>query len=285
MSFIVQKQGGTSVKVDAIGTATTVDTDYLVSGYSSDVLAQAAFDTYIRSYLTISIAGRALTFTGNDLKHVECEHYEATAHYTIPTGDDGGENELPELSFNITGATVHKTHGYEVREAFPARTPRDLFYGAINVEKDSKGRLKVSGVDDEEQQLEIQASFKVPMPNDPFAFARALVNTANHTNQNVWYGFQPGEILFRGATLKGRLLEKWQMQYDFATSPNVAFVVEFKDDGPVNCFKRGFDYFWLHYESVVEDRGGGKLIIPKPVYAFSHRMKQEADFRILGIGG
>lgn len=286
MSFIIAKQAGEDIKVDAVGNATTVDITYMVSGYSSDVLAQAAFDTYIRSYLNHNIAGRALTFTGNDLKHIECEHYEAVAHYaTLEAQGDGGggeEQQTPEWGFDISGETVHKTHGYAVRDAFPLGAPKDLFGGAINVEKDSKGRLKVNGVDDEESLLQMYCDFKIPMPGDPPAFARNLANVANHTNLNVWYGFQPGEILFRGASIKGRIGEKWNMRYTFLASPSVVVDV----GGAVGvCFKRGFDYIWVYYDAVIRDFGGGKLIVPTPVYAFTHQMKLEADLRILGIGG
>lgn len=279
MANIIPLHGGESLTAKETGNANAASYEYLLSGYDSDVLAMAAIDAYKGP--TATVRGAVLVFDQIQLKHVECDIYRATVSYVDPEKQEQQDNsdESPQWTFSVTGETIHVTRGKAVRQAFPLGAQPDTFGGAINVEKDSKGKWKIKGIDVEEPLLGITIDFKIPQPLDPPALARQLARSAKKTNKTVWYGFQPTEVLFKGARVSGKRREKWSMQYEFAASENVVIDV----GGAVGaCTKRGFDYFWVYYTPKI---GPDEQVVPDPTYAFSHMMYDEFEFRDLGLGG
>ena len=282
-AFLIQ--GGESGSEKAVGFGDEESLTYQVincAGRHEAILATHL----VRPASYVNARGQQLVYSDISHKHIEAETYHVVVKYVNKEQekDDTQDQELPEIDFDVTGETIHVTHGLAVRAAFPeANADKDMFGGAINVERDTKGNYKVKGVDTEASLLGFTVTMKIPKPVNPFALARSLARQRNKTNKYVWYGFEPTEVLFRGARVGGKTKGKWSMKYMFAASENIAINVP---DIAGLCTKRGFDYFWVHsVPKIKEMRDGSKMIVPFNLYAFSHMMHEEFDFSTLGIGG
>ncbi len=280
--MIIPLHGGEALVLKTKGTGSTLRYDHLLVGYDSLGTAKDALKAYVPGALSMGIKLYSL----DDLKvdHAEADIYHGTANY-IDQEDEKEEQpqegEAPQWSFDVTGQTIHQTHGFAVREAYPSGTAKDLFRGAINVERDTKGNLKIGGVDVEVPLLGFTLDATIRQPANPPAFARSLARAMHKTNSTTWYGFSPGEVLFRGARLSGRLRDKWQMQYQFAASENTDVNIP----GIGSIPKRGFDYLWVHSKPKIDNTDEGDLVVPAAYHAFTHVMYGEFDFHQLGIGG
>lgn len=281
MPYIIPQHGGEDVSAKLADNGDRAAYTFRLVGYASDFHAMAAIDAYKGP--TVLVRGKVLVADSIDLAHVETNIYEATVNYIHPDKqkEEEPEDDAPTLSLDVTGQTVRQTHGFSVRNAYPDGADPDTFGGAINVEKDSKGRLKINGVEVEVPLMQINVDGRIPTPGDPFELGRQLARRAQKTNSTVWYGFQPGELLFQGAQVTGKRREKWNMRYKMAHSENIV-----KDVPNIGlCQKRGFDYFWVYSVPVVKETPQGEMFVPQAVYAFSHQMYEEFEFRELGMGG
>lgn len=282
MSTIIPLHGGEGLDLKTNGTGSAMQFEYLLVGYDSLSTSKTALKQFVPGALSLDT--KIFSLDSFKVDHAEADIYHGTVKYIDEEAqkeDQQQENEAPQWSFDITGQTIHQTHGFAVRDAFPQGTAKDLFRGAINVERDTKGNLKIGGVDVEVPLLGITLDVKIRQPANPPEFARTLARAMHKTNSNSWYGFDAGEVLFRGARVSGKLRDKWQMQYQFAASENINVSIP----GIGSIPKRGFDYLWVHSRPKIDTTDEGELIVPAAYHAFTHVMYGEFDFRQLGIGG
>lgn len=280
---IFPKQGGEKGTATAQRKGDGAVLEYRVIQCASRTAAIAAGHTARPA--TILQDGVPLVYDKIDATHVEADVWDVSVSYVAraeQSQSNQQQSDPPEWSFDASVAQTHVTHGIKVRQAFPTINPMpNVFGGAINVETSTKGALTVRGLDVEVPQLKFTLRVKIPQPANPPEFARELARRTAKTNSQQWYGFRPTEVLFLGGRLAGKLTDVWTLDYTFAASEQSGF--EVPDLG--FCEKRGFDYFWIHYVPRVVDGLNGKEIKPLAVYAFSHQIYEEFDFRELGIGG
>jgi hypothetical protein len=280
--MIVPLHGGEGLDLKSNGAGSTMQFDYMLVGYESLGTAEEALEQYVPG--SLSLRTKILALDSCKVDHIEADVYHGSAKYIDEEAqkeEQQQEGDAPQWSFDITGQTVHQTHGFAVRDAFPAGTAKDLFRGAINVDRDTKGNLKIGGVDVEVPLLGFSLDVSIRQPSNPPEFARTLCRAMHKTNSATWYGFSPGEVLFRGARVSGKLRGKWQMQYQFAASENINVNIP----GIGNIPKRGFDYLWVHSKPKIDNTDEGDLLVPAAYHVFTHIMYDEFDFRQLGIGG
>lgn len=285
MGNVFKTQEGFSASIDPVGKRSTASQKWQAVDYTSQALAFAAIDGAVES--TVTVLGKLLVLDGIDAdEDLGDKHYSATAKYIDPESpaaqnENAANNDSPEISFDITSVSQKVTQGLSVQAALPAAVDKYIFFGAINVEKDSKGRVKVNGTDTEFEEMEITVTGKIPQPVDPFAFARALSDAVGCRNSAAWYGWGPHDLRLRGARVGGKRRETWTMSYRIACGKTVNITVP----GLGNIEKRGQDYFWVYYQGSEEATAEGTMILPKPKYAFCHVMGPEIAFTVLGIGG
>ena len=156
------------------------------------------------------------------------------------------------------------------------RVARD-FHGAINV-TDEAG---AEGVDIVSRQGEW--SIDVRRPVVTLAYFTNLFLLTGTVNQQPFYGFARGEVLYLGAELRYTAPE-WSVTHKFAVSPNELNKVISKDEAGVAQItvaeKRGWDYVWVTYFPKVD---GAKRIIPEAAYV--EQVYEERNFAFLEIGG
>lgn len=236
------------------------------------------------------LTGKTLVYDALKWKHVVAETYEVNVEYVDPDEqeqqDENDQTDAPEWFFDIGTTETHITHGYEVVKTFPAgANVETLFGGAINVEHSDKGARTIRGIDVQVPVFTFGLTVKRPAPTNVHELARQLARAAAKTNKTTWYGFEPGEVLFRGCKIRGKFSEKWTFDYLFAASENIteADGMEIKNLGKIA--KRGWDYFWAFFTPTMQEADGTKFLVASPRYGFTHRIYREFDFHQLGIGG
>ncbi len=97
-------------------------------------------------------------------------------------------------------------------------------------------------------------------------------------NSDNFEGYQPGEVLFMGASGQKRGDTRWEVTFKFAASPNRTGIVAGSSSG---IAKNGWDYLWVQYGEDVDN--AVKVRIKKPVAVFIEEVYNSAPFSILGI--
>ena len=95
--------------------------------------------------------------------------------------------------------------------------------------------------------------------NLPSGLATMLRDQAGTINNASWKGFNSGEVLFLGARCQQRGTGKWQVQWQFAVSPNVSLQVTCWNDGSPSVqtvSKGGWDYIWYERKDGPDGNGG-----------------------------
>jgi hypothetical protein len=289
MSFIIITAGGEDIVSASDPTKNEAVYTLRAVGYASSFAAMTAIQLEISPF--VGVGGATLYLTKIDLNNIEADIWEATATYLSPEEQQQVELpalDTPELTFDVGGMSVHVTQGYEVMNAWPQGADKQRFHGQINRVVDAKGNRKINGTDVEVPTLGVNVDYTTPQPANPFGLARTLANYAQGINSTAWYGFNPGDLRFRGAQVRGKLLDKWKMRLQMEASPTTVIPVNFgtaESPNITQCTKRGWDYFWIYYANVLVREFDEQGIDSRPVYAFSHRMFNQFDFRVFGLGG
>ena len=114
-----------------------------------------------------------------------------------------------------------------------------------------------------------------------WAYRRAIAELTGKVNKSAFRGFDPGEVLFLGASGSRRNSfddAPWSVTLRFAASPNRSnFAV-----GPINVSsKKGWEYMWIRYAPSDDAESGTR--IKRPVGVYIERVYEEANFSGLKI--
>jgi hypothetical protein len=172
------------------------------------------------------------------------------------------------FSFDTTGGTLHVTQAKQHVATYPSGG--DLHKGAINVKQTDKG-ADVEGVDIIIPALKFTASFRHPQGIVTPAYVKALASITGTTNSESFLGFEPGELLFLGATGSDGTEAEAEVSYQFLASAN-GTGLSFGDITGVN--KGGHEYLWLSYSDEVESGEAVK----QPERAFVERLYDSANW-------
>lgn len=154
---------------------------------------------------------------------------------SVPTGEY-------TFDFDTTGATVNVKAAKEHIETFP--TDGDWHKGAIGV----KGDGEVEGVDIVVPALRLTYTFNHPAAEVDETFARTLANATGHTNLSQFQGFDPGELLFIGATGSDGSEAEAKVAYQFIAIANETAV----SIGDIeDIAKEGHHVIWIEFKDEV----------------------------------
>jgi hypothetical protein len=109
------------------------------------------------------------------------------------------------------------------------------------------------------------------------AYKAILFYLTGKVNNAAWKGFQPGEVLFLGASGSNRGDGYWEITFRFSASPNMTNL----QVGSITIAdKPGWAYVWFRYQ----DTADANQLIKRPVAAYVERVYDEGDFTQIGIG-
>lgn len=201
--------------------------------------------------------------------------WKVVVRYELPSPDNQDTNQ-PVTTFDSTGGTQHITQSIQTVARYgPAAST--LLGGAIGYDGEN-----VNGVD-----------ITVPVWNwtetryyfDSDVNMNAYYALTGCVNSDVFKGYQPGEVLFMGASGQKRgdswiinPNNKWEVNFKFAASPNLTGI----SVGPITGIaKKGWEYLWIQYGDDVDNTA--KIRIKKPIAAYVEKVYDYAPFSVLGI--
>ncbi len=248
---------------------------YTVRGTASDTEARAALVAESPAYhaeLPRKNARVRPTFV--DVTNGDASIWSGEVEYGKDARPDTGDSTI---SFDTSGGTQHITQSLQTRGAYGLHsdgTPALVtdFGGAIAVAGGN-----VEGVDITVPVFNWAEAHYLDNVYVTQAYRALLFWATGRLNEATFRGFEPGEVLFMGASGARRQEDDWEISYRFAASPNIWDLVIGSIAG---IQKRGWDYMWVSY---MEDSVGGGLVKrPKAVYV--ERVYNYRDFSRLGIG-
>jgi len=223
---------------------------------------------------TLALNGSPATYNGLVKRTVEIaerlsnDTWKVVVRYDAPTVNEEQAPE-PVTSFDSTGGTQHITQSLATVGRYGSAASTQLG-GAIGYDGEN-----VAGVD-----------ITIPVWNwqethyltDAQLNAPAYYALTGMVNSDVFRGYQPGEVLFLGASGQKRGEGKWEITFKFAASPNQTNITVGSIGG---IAKAGWEYLWVQYGETVDP--AVQMRIKRPVAVYVEQVYDEAPFSILGI--
>lgn len=232
-----------------------------------------------------------------NLDHIGPNTYKATATYKLDVnrgvGRAAGTQQFPSdpyvlpfirIEFNIGGGTKHITKSREVKSVhlanlspLPGAPPNDEC--AIGINEDGLDGTEVVSA---ELRVQITAYYKPTYITLNFVkTVRNIIagkyNTGSY-NDDVFLGFESGEVQLRNASGGGTVVDIIPITFDFSIKQNVTNEV---DEGFANLTMLGHDYVDYIYLPRVD--ATGKRILQYPEIRYVHRIAEPADYSLLRI--
>lgn len=252
------------------GDSGTVDLKYIIQGTSDDIEAKTALgDSTPSIYDGLTRQSRHVEAVGDPTMSLT---WEGTVRY-------GKKESAPETgdssySFETAGGTQHITQSIETIASYAAEGTAPDFDGAIGVTKDS-----VEGVDITLPIFNFSETHYFDDEDVTDSYKALLFHKTGMYNNDSFKGFDPGEVLFLGASGSKRGQGDWEISFRFAASQNRTDIMV-GSIGPIS--KKGWEYLWVRYEDS-EDTTANALI-KKPVAAYVEKVYYGTDFTSIGIG-
>lgn len=246
---------------------------YTVRGTNDDLAARNAAET--TSPATYDSQPRQSV----SVEPVGDELWEAVVRYGKAPGGSLPEPGESVFSFDTGGGTQHITQSKEtVSSHAPSGGSAPDFGGAIGVTADG-----VEGVDITVPVFHFSETHYKPDEQITPAYKGVLFSLTGKVNADTFRGFQPGEVLFLGASGSKRAQvgeeEDWEITYRFAASPNVTGL----SIGPINGIsKKGWEYLWVRYAD--QEDTTAKAIVKRPIAAYVERVYESGNFAALDLG-
>ena len=248
------------------GDSPSVDLVFVVRGTADDLEAKSAL-----------AAGSPVLYDG---KVRQSLHIERIAEDAWEGSVRYGKLEPPQtgdstFQFDTGGGTQHITQGLQTvaRYAPPGQVAAD-FGGAIAVTQES-----VEGVDITVPVYNFSETHYIATEAVTPAYKAALFWLTGKVSSGTFRGFQPGEVLFLGASGSQRGQEDWEITFRFAASPNVTGLM-IGEIGPIA--KKGWEYLWVRYADEEDD--DAKMLVKRPIAAYVEQVYPTGNLSGLGIG-
>jgi hypothetical protein len=277
VAIIVEKfdSGGATVGPDS----PSVDLLFAVLGTESDLDVRALVEA------TIPAIFRGMIFQNYRIDHKGGGVWDVSVRYgredtqadDAPPGNDPPQPNAPlgpSYTFETSGGTQHITQSLQTvaKHGKPGKIPPD-HKGAIGFNNDS-----VEGTDITVPVFRFSETYSIPVALVTHGYKITLFQLTGRVNNAPFRGFAAGEVLFLGASGSRRGLEKWELTYQFAASPNA---VNLQVGDIQNINKKGWEYLWVRYGDV-EDQ---KVLVKQPESVYIERVYEPGNFALLGIGG
>jgi len=200
--------------------------------------------------------------------------FKVIVRYQQHNATDDGDDPEPVFTFETSGGTQHLTQSIFTRARYPAGAPD--YQGAIGYDGD-----RVAGVDIIQPVYAFTETHFLPRTTVTESFRNHLARKTGMYNNDPFRGFDPGEVLFMGASGVRRgdgREDLWEVTYRFAVSQNRS---GFSVGGITVPAKLGWDYLWVRYADEVDDTI--RQVVRKPVAVYIEKVYYGTDFSSLGI--
>lgn len=178
-----------------------------------------------------------------------------------------------DLEFDTTGGTIHVMASRETTGAFGGGAAVGDYKGMIGVHGD-----QVDGADVVIPALKLTVKFQYEIGIINLERIKTFARNTAKVNTDAWLTFQPGEVLFLGATGAQGTATPTNIAFHFACSENA----ENLTIGQVaNVKKKGHEYVWIRYKPEVV--AGAAVMQAQSVYV--ERLYEPTAFQSLfGFG-
>lgn len=242
----------------------SVDLIYVVQGTEDDVEVKVLVED------TIPAIYFGLVFQSYHIAHQGGGIWEVTVRYGKVEPKETGDSSF---AFDTGGGSTHVTQSLQTIGRYaPAGKTAPNFQGAVGVTTDS-----VEGTDITVPVYSFTETHYVPVGLVTGGFKATLFFLTGKVNANGFKGFQPGEVLFLGASGSQRGKDDWEITYRFAASPNVTNLTVGSITG---IAKRGWEYLWVRYADAEDQH----VLVKQPIAAYVEQVYEAADFSGLGVG-
>ena len=256
-------------RTETIGSRARAEIGYAVFNATDEAEVRAlALSTLARFY-----QGLLLTNVMLD-ERINATTWKVRAIYEAPQPQQQ-DNPQPTTTFDTGGGTQHITQSIGTKGRYGPSASPDLA-GAIGFDGQN-----VNGVDITVPVFQFsETHFFVPTYVTQ-GFGLTLMALTGSINSGFFRGFQPGEVLFLGAsgTRKGvAITDPWEINFKFAAQRNQNNLAI---GGISGITKAGWDYLWVQYGSDVD--AASKVLIKKPIAVYVEKVYPDGDFSGLGI--
>lgn len=221
------------------------------------------------------------------------DSWKVTINYEKIGADDSTQTAPLKRarSFDTTGGTRHVTNALDMNNGDVGERkygPGGLddaasFKGAINV--DDNG---VNGVDIVVPALSWTESYDVPSGYVTNAYIKNIASLTGSVNKEAFRSFQPGEVLFVGASGTHEWDEQrgygpWSLSFKFVANPNVGQTLPKAKIGDIaNVEAYGHEVVWVRYATDAD--AAKNQLVRLPVAVYCNRVYPDGDFSKIGIG-
>ena len=227
-----------------------------VVGDGSD---SGSFSMVLRSIAVKPVAG-------TDIWEISCKYDDSRSE----SGSNNQELQLKNFQFSTQGRTSHITRSLATVDAINFNGQgKNYCFNFQQMIGFNDGEF--TGVDVKRPNLTFQRDIWILHDNVDFDFIRMLAEFTGSVNEDSFYGFYPGTVLFTGVSQGQRaqlaINEKskilyWNMSLGFEVSPNADV-----DFGGGKIFKRGWDYIWYLNMKTTLSSDIGHIVSRVPIQA------------------
>lgn len=267
--------------IDLRGDGSSGVLTYIVEGTTSEEVALAEVQT---NRVPPTYIGMVLDRLS--AKRIGQQHWEVAASYVDPEAKEKEEppavGEL-EISFDTSGGTQHITHS--IKDLFVKQRQGSTFtfkhFGAIGVSNDG-GNFQIEGTDIIAPALAMTIRTRMLAGGFTPAYMKQVAALTGTMNQNIFKGFDPGELVLAGGGGTMRSSGEVDLSFSFLGSANRVIDKIGGDPlvSPIN--KRGWDYLWVYSVPAVDS--ASNTMSPKWHQATVAQVYEEADWTPLGLG-
>ena len=204
--------------------------------------------------------------------------------------------EEPQLgltgrSFDTGGGSMSVQYGTLKESKSPVGYHHENYEGAINVTIDD-GKPTVNGIDIQIPTLKFSEQWNLYAPNITARWVKEVSKLTGTVNTSSFRGFQPGEVLFLGASgsftpltveeMEDGKIPIVSMSFNFDTSANIYEKKIGGESGVVISEKRGWDVLSIVHKLVVLE--GQRSIRPAVAQVDVIEVYEKGNFGWLLIG-
>lgn len=242
---------------------------YIIEGTDDYVAALAAMASYITANSLQTLGGMPLQKVG-PLERLAETYWACPISYSWVTKAAGDST----YNFEIGGGSQRLQQSLETVNSYapPGKTPPD-FFGSINVTRGG-----VEGVDISFRTFDFSETHYFEIADVDAAFKLNVFEHCYTVNNATFKGFDPGQVLFKGAQGSQRGEQPWEITYRFSASKNVTGMTIGNITG---IDKNGWDYLWVKYDDDVD--ATAKQLRKKPRAVYVERVFEYTDLNDLGV--
>ena len=222
--------------------------------------------TQLREFDPINFPGEFIeeqSATSNDGEYYTTAHYSRSPGKQPVQNDDQSpptqkkNNRAFSFQQSLENVTIRESPFAEaVRYIDNTGTPADPLLEPV---------IKFAGINDEDGEVRgvsvrrpigsFQLDFFPLKASVTDTWLENVINTVGATNTDVFYGYQPGEVLFVSAVGRDRNPSSYEFTFRWETRKNVVNAAIGSGSNLIRYSAPGWYYVWVHYEQITQDVG------------------------------